>query len=161
MLRQYRLLLVIAATVIFWDQLTKLYVDAVMLPHQSVTVIENFFDITYIRNPGGVFGIFAQVDRAIMRPLLLSLSSIAVVVIIVIYHTTPLDRVLARVAFSLILGGAIGNLIDRIRFDGVIDFLDFHWYQYHWPAFNVADAAITIGVGLLFWELLFGKSAKG
>jgi signal peptidase II len=60
----------------------------------------------------------------------------------------------------LILGGAVGNLIDRLRFEGVIDFLDVHWYDYHWPAFNVADAAITIGVSLLCWELLFGKAVK-
>jgi signal peptidase II len=60
----------------------------------------------------------------------------------------------------LVLGGAIGNLIDRIRLDEVIDFLDVHWYQYHWPAFNIADSAITIGVGLLCWDLLFGKLAR-
>jgi signal peptidase II len=158
--RRYRLLLSIMAIVVVCDQLTKLYVDAVMLPHQSITVIENYFDITYVRNPGGAFGLFAQASRAIVRPLLLGLSSVAVVIIIAIYHTTPADRLLARVAFSLILGGAIGNLIDRIRFDEVIDFLDVHWYHYHWPAFNIADAAISIGVSLLCWELLFGKAPK-
>jgi signal peptidase II len=158
--RQYHLLLIIAAVVVSCDQLTKLYVDAVMLPYQSITVLENYFNITYIRNPGGAFGLFAQANRALVRPFLLGLSGLAVVIIIAIYHSTPTDRLLARVAFSLILSGAIGNLIDRLRFDGVIDFLDVHWYHYHWPAFNIADAAISLGVGLLCWELLFGKTAK-
>jgi signal peptidase II len=158
--RQYRLLLITVALVVVCDQLTKLYVDAVMLHYQSITVVENYFNITYIRNPGGAFSLFAQANRAIVRPLLLGLSSLAVVIIIVIYHSTRADRLLARVAFSLILSGAIGNLIDRLRFDEVIDFLDVHWYHYHWPAFNIADAAISIGVGLLCWELLFGKTPK-
>lgn len=160
MLRHYHFLLITAAIIVVCDQLTKLYVDAVMLPHQSIPVIENYFAITYVRNPGGAFGFLGQVDRRIVRPLLLGLSSIAVVALILFYRTSPSDRLLPRLAFSLILGGAVGNLIDRIRFDEVIDFLDVHWYYYHWPAFNIADAAITIGVILLCWELLFGKPSK-
>jgi signal peptidase II len=160
MLRRYKFLLTTAGIIVFGDQLTKLYVDAVMLPYQSIPVIENYLAITYVRNPGGAFGFLAQVDRGIVRPLLLGLSAVAVVALVLFYRTTPPDRLLARLALSLILGGAVGNLIDRLRFDEVIDFLDMHWYQYHWPAFNIADAAITIGVSLLCWELLFGKTAK-
>jgi signal peptidase II len=158
--RKYTLLLVTVGAVVLCDQLSKLYVDAVMWPHQSITVIEHYFNITYVRNPGGAFGLFARAERGIVRPALLGFSAVAVVVIILIYRSTPLDRLLVRLAFSLVLGGAIGNLIDRIRFDQVIDFLDIHWHHYHWPAFNVADAAITIGVALLCWDLLLGKSAK-
>jgi signal peptidase II len=160
MLGKYTLLLYTVGVVVACDQATKLYVDAVMWPHQSITVIENYFDITYVRNPGGAFGLFAQVDRRLVRPFLLGLSAVAVLVIILIYRGTPVERLLVRMAFSLVLGGAIGNLIDRLRFDEVIDFLDVHWYHYHWPAFNVADAAITIGVTLLCWDLLIGKGAK-
>jgi signal peptidase II len=76
------------------------------------------------------------------------------------YRSTPTDRIIVRLAFALIMGGAIGNLIDRVRFDEVIDFLDVHWYQYHWPAFNIADSAITVGVAILCWDLLFGKALK-
>jgi signal peptidase II len=158
--RKYTLLLITVGIVVLCDQVSKLFVDAVMWPHQSITVVENYFDITYVRNPGGAFGLFAQAGRKVVRPALLGLSVVAVVIILWIYHGTPTDRLLVRLAFSLVLGGAIGNLIDRIRFDAVIDFLDVHWYQYHWPAFNVADAAITVGVTLLCWDLLFGKSAK-
>jgi signal peptidase II len=158
--RTYTLLLITVGVVVLCDQVTKLYVDAVMWPHQSITVIENYLDVTYVRNPGGAFGLFARADRGIVRPLLLGLSAVAAVIIILIYRNTPPDRLLVRLAFSLILGGAIGNLIDRLRFDEVIDFLDVHWSHYHWPAFNIADAAITVGVAILCWDLLFGKASK-
>jgi|RhiMethySRZTD1v2_1073278.scaffolds.fasta_scaffold63150_5 signal peptidase II len=166
MLSKYTLLLITVGAVVVCDQITKLYVDAVMLPHhmwphQSIPVIENYVRITYVRNPGVAFGLFSQVDPRIVRPFLLGLSAVAVLVIILIYRGTPADRVLVRLAFSLVLGGAIGNLIDRLRFNEVIDFLDVHWYHYyHWPAFNIADAAITVGVTLLCWDLLFGKVTK-
>jgi signal peptidase II len=160
MSRKYTLLLITVGIIIVCDQVSKLYIDTAMWPHQSITVIENYFDITYVRNPGGAFGFFAQANRWIVRPLLLGLSAVAVVIIILIYRDTPVDRLGARLAFALILGGAIGNLIDRLRFGEVIDFLDVHWYQYHWPAFNIADAAITVGVAILCWDLLFGKPAK-
>jgi signal peptidase II len=158
--RPYRLLLITVGIVVLCDQITKLYVDAVMWPHQSITVIENYFDITYVRNPGGAFGLFAQAGRGIVRPLLLGLSAVAVVVIILMYRNSPPDRIVVRFALSLIMGGAIGNLIDRLRYDEVIDFLDVHWYHYHWPAFNIADAAISVGVAILCWDLLFGKASK-
>jgi signal peptidase II len=160
MSRKYLLLLITVGVVILCDQVSKLYVDAVMWPYQSITVIENYFDITYVRNPGGAFGLFARAQRWIVRPMLLGLSAVAVVIILLLYRSTPAARMLVRLAFALILGGAIGNLIDRIRFDEVIDFLDVHWYHYHWPAFNIADATITIGVALLCWDLLFAKPAK-
>ena len=158
--RKYTLLLITVGVIVLCDQISKLYVDAVMWPHQSITVIENYFDITYVRNPGGAFGLFARAGRGVVRPALLGFSVLAVGIIVLIYRSTPADRLLIRLALSLVLGGAIGNLIDRLRFNEVIDFLDVHWYHYHWPAFNVADSAITVGVALLCWDLLFGKSAK-
>lgn len=158
--RKYRLLLITVGIVVLCDQITKLYVDAVMVPYQSITIIENYFNITYVRNPGGAFGLFAQAERWIVRPLLLGLSAVAIVIILLMYRSTPTDRLIVRLAFALIMGGAIGNLIDRVRFDEVIDFFDVHWYQYHWPAFNIADSAITVGVAILCWDLLFGKALK-
>jgi signal peptidase II len=160
MSNKYILLLITVGVIVVCDQVTKLYVDAVMWPHQSITVIENYFDITYVRNPGGAFGLFAQAQRSIVRPLLLGLSAVAVMIILLIYRSTPPERLLVRLAFSLVMGGAIGNLIDRLRFDAVIDFIDIHWAHYHWPAFNIADAAITVGVTILCCDLLFGKAAK-
>jgi signal peptidase II len=157
---KYALLLITVGVIVLSDQITKLYVDAVMWPHQSITVIENYVDITYVRNPGGAFGLFARANREVIRPLLLGLTAVAVVIMILIYRSTPPNRLLVRLAFALIMGGAIGNLIDRLRFDEVIDFIDVHWSHYHWPAFNIADAAITVGVAILCWDLLFGKVAK-
>ena len=157
---KYTLLLIAVSAVVVCDQVSKLYVDTVMLPHQSFTVLENYVDITYVRNPGGAFSLLARAGREVVRPLLLGLSFVAALMLIIAYRATPRDRLLSRVSFSLILGGAVGNLIDRIRLDEVIDFLDVHWFQYHWPVFNIADSVITIGVGLLCWDLLFGKPGR-
>jgi len=157
---KYTLLLITVGVVVVCDQVTKLFVDTAMLPHQSITVIENYVHITYIRNPGGAFGLLARTGRGFVRPLLLGLSLAAVLILTLIYRATPRDRLLSRIGFSLILGGAVGNLTDRIRLDEVIDFVDVHWYQYHWPAFNIADSAITIGVALLCWDLLFARSGR-
>lgn len=156
----YTLLLITASSVVISDQITKLYIDAVMLPHQSIEVIRNYFHITYVRNPGGAFGLLAGAGIGVVRPLLLGLSSVAIILILLIYRTIPRGRLLSRLAFALIVGGAVGNLIDRIHLDEVIDFLDVHWYHYHWPAFNIADSAITTGVGILCWDLLFGNPAR-
>src|SRR5919106_3886488 len=98
--RKYTLLLITVGVVVLCDQVTKLYVDTVMWPHQSIIVIENYFDITYVRNPGGAFGLFAQANRGIVRPLLLGLSAVAAVIIILMYRSTPADRRSVRLAFS-------------------------------------------------------------
>ncbi len=157
---KYTLLLITVSVVVVCDQIAKLYVDAVMVPHQSITVFENYVAITYVRNPGGAFGLLARAGREVVRPMLLGLSFVAALILILAYRATPRERFLSRLAFSLILSGAVGNLIDRMRLDEVIDFLDVHWYQYHWPAFNIADSVITLGVVLLCWDLLFGKPGR-
>jgi len=157
---KYILLFLTVSVVVVCDQATKLYVDAAMVPHQSITVLENYVHITYVRNPGGAFSLLARVGREVVHPILLGLSFVAAVILILAYRTTARDRLLSRLAFSLILGGAVGNLIDRLRLTEVIDFLDVHWYQYHWPVFNIADSVITIGVALLCWDLLFGKPGR-
>lgn len=152
MVQRYRLLLLICALIIPIDQLSKLYIDSTMALHQSYTVIEHFFNICYVLNTGAAFGILA--NSAVRVPLLSGVAVLAAVVILWIF--TRIDgRTLQRVALSLVFSGAIGNLIDRIRLGAVIDFLDVHWYQHHWPAFNVADSAITIGVALLLVDMWY------
>jgi signal peptidase II len=157
MSHKYTLLLITVGVIVLCDQITKLYVDAVMLPHQFITVIENYFDITYVRNPGGAFGLFAQGQPWIVRPLLLGSRRW-------LYHYPDLPQHSARpnpgAPGLRSLSGARSALIDRLRFDEVIDFVDVHWSHYHWPAFNIADAAITVGVAILCWDLLFGKASK-
>jgi signal peptidase II len=140
-------LLVISVLVLVLDQATKLYIDRNMALHSSIPVIENFFSITYLRNKGAAFGILA--NSAYRLPFFLMVSAVAVCVIIVVIKKLREDQKLAAASLSLIFSGALGNLIDRVRMGEVIDFLDAHWYHHHWPAFNVADSAICVGVFLL------------
>jgi len=150
MFKRYRLLLLIFAVIVPLDQLSKLYIDSTMALHQSYTVIEHFFNICYVLNAGAAFGILS--DSPWRVPLLTGVAVLAASVILWIFSRID-GRQLQRVALSLVFSGAIGNLIDRIRLGAVIDFLDVHWYQHRWPAFNVADSAITIGVALLLVDM--------
>lgn len=132
------------------DQLSKLYIDRSFDLYESVTVFENFFHITYIRNRGAAFGILS--DNALRLPFFMVVSLIAIIGIVWYLRHLRKDQTLSVLALGMILSGAIGNLIDRVRLGEVIDFIDVHWYSYHWPAFNVADSAICVGVGLLMIE---------
>lgn len=144
---KYLILLTVSILVIGIDQATKLFVNKVMDLHSSITVVQNFFNITYMRNKGAAFSFLSNFNYRI--PFFILVSLVAVVVIIsVIYKLRP-DQKFAALSLSLILSGALGNLIDRVRLGEVIDFLDAHWYEHHWPAFNVADSAICVGVFLL------------
>ena len=144
--------LVISLLVIGVDFASKAAVLAWLAPRGSVPVISGLFDLTYVRNPGGVFGMFRDIDPG-LRSALFTVVPVAAIVLIAAYarRIPPAHRA-AQVALALILGGAAGNLVDRIRFGYVIDFLDVYWRDHHWPAFNVADSAICVGVGLLMLE---------
>ncbi len=154
MTKKYRISLTIVPAVVIADQATKLFVDRYMHLHQSVTVIENFFNFTYIRNRGAAFGILSGMDDSLRLPIFIILSIAAVAAVIYALGMYRENSALYPSALSLILGGAAGNLIDRIRLGEVIDFIDIHWYEHHWPAFNVADSAITFGAGLLILQML-------
>ena len=155
---RYRLLLIVSAVILVLDQVTKLYIDHRFALYEAVTVIENFFHITYVRNKGAAFGILA--DSTIRVPFFITVATIAALGILWYLRQLRKDQRLLQFALSLVFAGAVGNLIDRIRLGEVIDFLDVHWYQYHWPAFNVADSAITVGVGLLLLDLWFEERRK-
>ncbi len=150
-MQRYRTLAIISFVILVLDQATKLYVDANFRLHESVPVIRGLFHLTYVRNKGAAFGILA--DSTIRIPFFITVSMIAMLGILWYIKRIRDDQKLARYALSLIFSGAFGNLIDRIRLGEVIDFLDVFWQRYHWPAFNVADSAITIGVTLLFIEM--------
>lgn len=151
MVYRYRLLLVVVAIVLPLDQLTKIYIDSSMALHQSRTVIENFFNICYVLNTGAAFGMLAKSPFRV--PLLVSVALCALAVILWLFKRLSVEQRLQRLGLALVFSGAIGNLIDRLRLGAVIDFIDIHWYQKHWPAFNIADSAITIGVALLLIDL--------
>ena len=155
---KYLILCVISAIILLLDQATKIFIDRTMGLHSSITVVENFFNITYIRNKGAAFGILAE--SSFRLPFFILVSIIAVVVIIGVFRKLRPEQTFTAVALSLIFAGALGNLIDRIRLGEVIDFLDAHWYGHHWPVFNVADSAICVGVFLLAIDMFLDERHK-
>jgi len=154
---KYKKLAVISGLVVIFDQITKILILINLPLYHSVTIIPGLFNITHIHNPGGAFGFMAHQDSSLRNFLFIILSSFAVCVIFYFYKNTNRTHPFLASGFALILGGAIGNLIDRIRFGKVVDFLDFYIRNYHWPAFNIADSAITVGVTVFIFHLLFKK----
>jgi signal peptidase II len=148
---RYRTLAIITAIIMVLDQATKLYVDANFRLHETVPVVRGFFHLTYVRNKGAAFGILA--DNAVRIPFFITVSIIAMIGILWYVRRIRDDQKLTLFSLSLIFSGAFGNLVDRIRLGEVIDFLDVFWQRHHWPAFNVADSAITVGVVLLFIDM--------
>jgi signal peptidase II len=154
MSRYFRLGLIIAAVIVIADQATKwLIVARVMDPPRVIEVLP-FFNIVMVWNRGVSFGAFN--DGSAAMGWVLTGFALAIAAGLVFWLWRAKDR-LTAIAVGLIIGGAIGNVIDRVRIGAVADFLDFHIGNYHWPAFNLADSAITIGVGLILLEALLGK----
>jgi signal peptidase II len=144
----------IALGIILLDRATKLAIIQTLRLGQGIPVIPGFFDIVFVLNPGAAFGLLATLSDEVRNPLFIFISILAVV-LIVFYHTRYLrSHRLVSVALGLVLGGAVGNLIDRLRYGMVVDFLDVHAGPYHWPAFNVADSAISVGVSLMILDML-------
>ncbi len=145
--------LALSLLVIVGDALTKWLVAQYIDLHEAIPVIPNLFQLVHVRNTGAAFGIGANADSHIV-PMVLNAGALTVFFVVVAYafRTATTDRLL-QVALHLILGGAIGNLLDRFRFGYVVDFLDFYVRDHHWPAFNVADSAICIGIALLFLDM--------
>lgn len=158
MKNRYALLAAVALPVIILDQITKLLIVRKLGMNDAITVIDNFFDIVHARNQGAAFGILR--DSSIRLPFLISVSLVAVVVVFILYRKLRPDQKLAAASLALVLAGAVGNLIDRARLGEVIDFLSVHWYQHAWPAFNVADSAICIGVGLMAIDMYREEKKK-
>lgn len=150
-------LILIAVGIVSLDQVTKLLIEHHLPLYDSIPVIQGFFNITHIHNPGGAFGVFAQAGPGVRQFFFIGVSVLALGVVCYFYWTTSREYVFLSLAFALIFGGAVGNLIDRLRFGEVIDFLDFYINGWHWPAFNVADSAITVGVGICLYYYMFKK----
>ena len=148
----YRIFAAVTAASLVVDQATKVLVDRTMALHQSIPVIDGFFSITYMRNRGAAFSFLADFDYR--RPFFIAITLVAMAVIAVTFRKLRDDQRLAAFSLSLIFSGAVGNLIDRVRLGEVIDFLDVYWKTHHWPAFNVADSAICVGVALLALDML-------
>lgn len=145
----------IAAAVLVLDQITKYWVSRELELYQSLEVTP-FFNLVLVHNKGAAFSFLSDAGGW-QRTFFTAIALVASVWITWLLRKHP-GQTLFCLALSLILGGALGNVIDRIAFGAVIDFLDFHAYGYHWPAFNVADMAITCGAALLIWDALTTKS---
>ena len=140
---------------IFLDQLTKWWVVNLMMTPPKIIQVTNFFDLVLVYNRGVSFGIFNNSPDWVGVVLILFAFLISIGLAFWIWHA---DGKLLSCALALVVGGAVGNVLDRIQFGAVVDFLDFHVWGWHWPAFNVADAAITIGVVMLILDSFRPKS---
>ena len=149
---------VISGTVLFLDQASKAWADKTLAGQAPVTVVDSFFHLTYHRNTGGVFGLFAGTATISRRLFFLTASILALVFVLYLIREWGRDSLLALWGLSLICGGALGNLVDRVRYGEVIDFIDWHWYSHHWPTFNNADSAITMGTSLLLLSVFLAPS---
>jgi signal peptidase II len=144
----------IAAVIVLLDQATKAIVRQRFELHESVAVVPNFFDLTRVHNTGAAFGMLNNVDFPFKSVVLVLVAFAALAGVALYGAMLPPAQWLARLGLAFILGGAAGNLIDRVALGYVVDFFDFYWRDWHFWAFNVADAAITVGVGLMILDLL-------
>ena len=143
-----RLAALVALAVVLADQATKALVERTLVLHETIPVTP-FFALSYVRNTGAAFGVLAAAPVGVRLPLFLAVTVVATAAVLSYLRRTPADQRWRVAALGAILGGALGNLLDRVRYGEVVDFLDLHWGGLHWPAFNVADAAITVGVAIV------------
>ena len=160
-LSKLRFLCLVSGAILVLDQLTKAWVLANLPLGGGFEVVAGFFDITHVHNPGGAFGFLANLGAEVRMLLFLAVALAAVVLVLVFYWQTPVKQRATALGLALVLGGAVGNLVDRVRLGVVVDFLDVYVGDLHWPAFNVADSAISIGVVLIAARMLLQKDPDG
>jgi len=154
-------MLLVSGGVVVLDQITKILVDGSLTLYHSVEVIPNYLSLTYVRNSGAAFGFLAGSRSTLRIVFFLLVSGVAIACIAYLLKTLRPQQKLLTVSLSLVLGGAVGNLIDRIRIGKVTDFIDVFVGNWHWPAFNVADSALTTGIVLfLLANVKQGKDIK-
>lgn len=152
--RKNLVLLVCGTLVVVLDQLIKWQIVERFRLGESLHIVPSYFSLTYIRNTGAAFGLFAHADPAFRIPFFIIVPTVALLAIAYAFKRIAATDIKLSFALSLIVGGAIGNLIDRVFLGYVVDFFLFHWrYQYYFPAFNIADAAICVGVGILMVDV--------
>jgi signal peptidase II len=155
-----RRLIIISTLTVLLDQATKYLVIKEMTVGQSIPIVNGFLNLTFVMNPGAAFGFLSSSAENFRVPFFLGVSAVAIGVVIFFYLKGAEGNTLLQIGLSLVLGGAIGNLIDRVRFKEVVDFIDVYIHRLHWPAFNVADSAITIGVSVLIIDMILAGRTK-
>lgn len=147
----------VCAIVVALDQLSKWLLMAYMPLHAHMSVIPGFANLVHVRNPGGAFGLFSDQDVRVRIVLFIGVAFIAACLVLYLHWRTPAQHWPLTAGFAMIFGGALGNLIDRIRHGNVVDFIDLYIGPYHWPAFNIADSAISIGMVIFAYYLVVKK----
>lgn len=156
-IKRHFLFIAASAAVIAADQAAKWVILHLVPLHETITVIPGFLNVVHFRNPGGAFGLFAGQSGFAMGMVFFIITLVALGLIIYLYKQTPAGERLLAAGLAFVFGGAVGNLIDRLRFGNVVDFIDLYVKDYHWPAFNVADSAITLGVVIFAFYVIFRK----
>lgn len=143
------------------DQATKAMVERSIPQYSVIPVIPHFFNLTHTKNPGAAFGLFADSPAPWKTAVLVLISAALIATVVGIVWKSRRLQWEAGVGLALVLGGAVSNLLDRIRYGRVVDFLDFYYGSYHWFTFNLADSAIVVGAGFLVLEVMFAAPASG
>ncbi len=155
---KYARLLCISGLVVISDQITKALIlkklPLFRFHGEGITIIPGFFNIIHVRNQGGAFGFMADQSTNVRNVLFIFVSALATALVFYFYKTTPKTKPVLASGLALIFGGAIGNMIDRLRFGNVVDFLDVYIGNLHWPTFNIADSAITIGIAIFIFHFI-------
>lgn len=149
--------ILIILSVFFFHWWARTTISQTVNLHETLTVISGFFSITHIRNPGAAFGIFSNLDSSFRLPLLLGTSFVALLLIGYLIIKGRRNHWTIKVGLSLLAGGALGNLCERLIYGEVVDYLDFYLGSYHWPAFNLADVFICFGIGFFILHNLKRK----
>ena len=154
-MKKYGLFFLTVLVIFILDQLTKHWVVCSLSLHESLPVLEGFFHLTHVRNPGAAFGFLAGMDHLFRGVFFIATNILAMgLILFYLVKNTSQRSFLLILGLSMVMAGALGNLTDRLRFNEVIDFLDFFLGSWHWPAFNIADMSITTGAALIVWEIL-------
>ncbi len=154
MSRKFALLIVVLVLGLALDLVTKMLVLRLMPLGSQVPLVSGFFNLVHVHNKGAAFGLLGGLSVEFTRILFIATTGLVLAVVGYLWHRLPQECWPAALGYSLIMAGALGNLMDRVRLGEVVDFLDFYWGRYHWPAFNVADSLVCLGAGLLMWKII-------
>lgn len=161
--RRWMLFLLVAGMTVALDLSSKYWAQHTLqyIPGRQLVVVENLAAFNYVRNPGAAWGFMSGLDESVRRPLFITISLGAMTFILVLLRRLHPSQRLLGLALCLVMGGAIGNFVDRLRYGYVVDFILLHWKSaFRWPTFNVADIAISVGVGLVLLEMILTARAE-
>jgi signal peptidase II len=149
-----------AVLIVTLDQITKAAIVGKFFIHESYTVFDGFFNLVYVMNPGAAFGFLANTSETFRYFFFFGITALVILLIIYYIITSKSENMLYLISLTLIFSGAVGNLIDRIRYGAVVDFLDFYIHTWHWPAFNVADSSISLGAVLMIFGMIVERKKE-